>query len=303
MLRHWIALLLTCLLSAPAFAVERFPASFHTQEIRTNGTTLHVRIGGHGPAVILLHGFGDTGDMWAPAAAVLVKDHLVMVPDLRGMGLSAHPDTGYTKKNQALDIAGLMDALKIEQADLVTHDIGNMVGYALAAQFPMRITRWVVIDAPLPGIGNWEEIKQSPLLWHFNFRGPDEERLVAGRERIYLDRFYDELSADPKRIGEATRQHYAALYARPHAMHDAFEQFGAFNQDAIDNKALLAKVGKLTMPILAVGGEKSFAAAEATTLRFVALNVTLGIVPGSGHWIMDENPKATTALIAGFLSK
>jgi pimeloyl-ACP methyl ester carboxylesterase len=303
MLRYSVALLATSFIAAPGFAIEPFPPSFHTQEIKTNGTTLHVRIGGRGPAVIMLHGFGDTGDMWAPAAAVLVKDHTVVVPDLRGMGLSAHPDTGYTKKNQALDIAGLMDALEIQQADLVTHDIGNMVGYALAAQFPARITRWVVIDAPLPGIGDWDEIKQSPLLWHFNFRGPDEERLVAGRERIYLDRFYDELSADPKYIDEATRQHYATLYARPHAMHDAFEQFGAFNQDAIDNKVLLAKVGRLTMPVLALGGEKSFGAAEADTLRFVAVDVTMGIVPGSGHWIMDENPKATTALIADFLSK
>ena len=186
---------------------------------------------------------------------------------------------------------------------MVTHDIGNMVGYALAAQFPTRITKWVVIDAPLPGIGNRDEIKQSPLLWHFNFRGPDEERLVAGRERIYLDRFYDELSADPKNIGEATRQHYAALYARPHAVHDAFEQFGAFNQDAIDNKALLATVGRLAMPVLALGGEKSFGTAQADVLRFVALNVTMGIVPGSGHWIMDENPKAMTALIVEFLSE
>lgn len=303
MLRYLTALLAATFIAAPGFAIEPFPAGFHTQDIRTNGTTLHVRVGGQGPAVIMLHGFGDTGDMWAPAAAVLVKDHMVVVPDLRGMGLSAHPDTGYTKKNQAIDIAGLMDALEINEADLVTHDIGDMVGYALAAQYPARIRRWVVIDAPLPGIGNWDEIKQSPLLWHFNFRGPDEERLVAGRERIYLDRFYDEMSADPKRIDEATRQHYAALYARPHAMHDAFEQFGAFNQDAIDNKALLAKVGKLKMPILALGGEKSFGGAEADTLRFVAVNVTRGIIPGSGHWIMDENPKATAALIVGFLSK
>jgi pimeloyl-ACP methyl ester carboxylesterase len=303
MLRHSLALLATSFITTPGFAIEPFPSSFHTQEIETNGTTLHVRIGGLGPAVVMLRGFGDTGDMWAPAAAVLAKDHMVVVPDLRGMGLSGHPDTGYTKKNQAVDIAGLMDALKIQKADLVTHDIGNMVGYALVAQFPARITKWVVIDAPLPGIGNWDEIKQSPLLWHFNFRGPDEERLVAGRERIYLDRFYDELSADPKYIGEATRQHYAALYARPHAMHDAFEQFGAFNQDAIDNKALLVKVGKLTMPVLALGGEKSLGAAEADTLRVVAVNVTMGIVPGSGHWIMDENPKATTAFIVEFLSK
>src|SRR3984957_6264714 len=126
--RYFLALLVAFLTVAPVFAVEPFPSSFHTQEIKTNGTTLHVRIGGHGPAVVMLHGFGDTGDMWAPAAAVLVRDHMVVVPDLRGMGLSAHPDSGYTKKNQAVDIAGVMDALKIQQADLVTHDIGNMVG-------------------------------------------------------------------------------------------------------------------------------------------------------------------------------
>ena len=302
MLRYSINLLVAFLTVTPAWAVQPFPSSFHAREIQTNGTTLHVRIGGQGPAVVMLHGFGDTGDMWAPVAAELVKNHTVVIPDLRGMGLSAHPDQGYTKKNQAVDIAGVMDALKIKSADLVTHDIGNMVGYALAAQYPARITKWVVIDAPLPGIGNWEEIKQSPLLWHFNFRGPDEERLVAGRERIYLDRFYNELSADPTKIDEATRQHYAALYARPHAMHDAFEQFGAFNQDAIDNKALLAKGGKLAMPVLALGGEKSFGTAQADTMRFVATNVTAGIVPGSGHWIMDENPSATTALIVNFLS-
>ena len=302
-MRYSNALLAALLIAVPAFALEPFPSSFHTQEIQANGTTLHVRVGGKGPAVVMLHGFGDTGDMWAPAVAVLVKSHTVVVPDLRGMGLSAHPDMGYTKKNQALDIAGVMDVLKIDRADLVTHDIGNMVGYALAALYPTRITRWVVIDAPLPGIGNWEEIKQSPLLWHFNFRGRDEERLVAGRERIYLDRFYNELSADPRKIDEATREHYAALYARPHAMHDAFEQFGAFNQDAVDNKALLAKGGKLAMPVLAVGAEKSFGTAEADTLRFVATNVTMGIVPASGHWIMDENPAATTALIVSFLSK
>jgi pimeloyl-ACP methyl ester carboxylesterase len=303
MLRYSTNLLVAFLIVTPAFALEPFPSTFHTQEIKTNGTTLHVRVGGQGPAVVMLHGFGDTGDMWSPAAAALAQNHTVVVPDLRGMGLSAHPDQGYTKKNQAADIAGVMDALKIQSADLVTHDIGNMVGYALAAQYPTRITKWVVIDAPLPGIGNWEEIKQSPLLWHFNFRGPDEERLVAGRERIYLDRFYNELSADPKKIDEATRQHYAALYARPHAMHDAFEQFGAFNQDAIDDKALLAKGGKLAMPVLALGAEKSFGSAEADTLRFVATNVTMGIIPGSGHWIMDENPKATTALIVNFLAK
>src|SRR5271169_6406984 len=199
MVRFLAAGVVALIFATPTFSgIEPFPASFHTQMVPTNGTRLHVRIGGKGPVVILLHGFADTGDMWAPLAAVLVKDHTVIIPDLRGMGLSAHPDTGYTKKNQALDIAGVMDALKVQKADLVTHDIGNMVGYALAALYPARITRWVAIDAPLPGIGEWDTIKCGPLLWHFNFRGPDEERLVQGRERIYLDRFWDELSADPK---------------------------------------------------------------------------------------------------------
>jgi pimeloyl-ACP methyl ester carboxylesterase len=283
MARITMTILALILTSTQAQALQNFPPGFHERDIDTNGTTLHVRIGGQGPAVVMLHGFADTGDMWAPAAAVLMKSHTVVVPDLRGMGLSAHPDDGYSKKNQAVDIAGIMDALKLEKADLVTHDIGNMVGYALAALYPKRITQWVVIDAPLPGIGDWEKIKQSPLLWHFNFRGPDMERLVAGRERIYLDRFYNELSADPRSIDETTRNHYAKLYARPRAMH--------------------ARAGKLGMPILAVGAEKSFGKAQADTLRFVATDVTMGIVPGSGHWVMEENPKEATRLITDFLSK
>ncbi|HEX6833928.1 MAG TPA: alpha/beta hydrolase, partial [Rudaea sp.] len=155
------------LVASPARAgVEAFPAAFHTQDVATNGTTLHVRVGGKGPAVVLLHGFGDTGDMWEPLAKVLVKDHTVVVPDLRGMGLSAHPDSGYTKKNQALDIAGVLDSLKIGKFDLVTHDIGNMVGYAVAAQYPARVTRWVIIDAPLPGIGDWDAQLKNPKTWH-----------------------------------------------------------------------------------------------------------------------------------------
>jgi pimeloyl-ACP methyl ester carboxylesterase len=304
MFRYLVAAFIAAVLSNPTDArTTPFPASFNTQVVQTNGTSLYVRVGGKGPAVVLLHGFGDSGDMWAPLAAELVKDHTVIVPDLRGMGLSMHPDSGYTKKNQAVDIAGVMDALKVQKADLVTHDIGNMVGYALAAQYPARITRWVVIDAPLPGIGDWDNIIRSPVLWHFNFRGPDVERLVQGRERIYLDRFWNELSANPKSIDEQTREHYAGLYARPRAMHDAFEQFAAFNQDAIDNKALLSKGGKLRMPVLALGAEKSFGAAMADDLRFVASDVTGGIVPGSGHWIMEENPQATIKLVTEFLSK
>src|SRR6478672_3209734 len=289
-------------LSASA-AVRPFPPGFRTQDIKTDGATIHVRVGGKGPAVVMLHGFGDTGDMWAPLAAALAKDHTIIVPDLRGMGLSSYPDSGYDKKTQAQDIARVLDDLKIERVELVTHDIGNMVGYALAAQYPDRITRWVIIDAPLPGIGPWDEILNSPLLWHFNFRGPDVDRLVKGRERIYLDRFWNELSANPKAIDEATRQHYAKLYARPGAMHSAFEQFATFNtKDRADNVEF-QKRGKLTMPILALGAEKSFGDQQTAIMRAVGSNVEGGIITNSGHWIMEEQPAQTVSKVKAFLDK
>ena len=302
MLRTIIATAGALLISTPlAASIAPYPANFQNREIATNGTSLDVRIGGAGPAVVLLHGYGETGDMWEPLAEKLAKDHTVIVPDLRGMGLSARPAGGYDKKTQGHDIAGMLDALKVERADLVTHDIGNMVGYALAAEYPDRITRFVIIDAPLPGVGPWDEIVRSHALWHFSFYGPDAERLVSGRERIYLDRFWNEFSADPKSFDEASREHYAALYAQPGAMHAGFEQFKAFDQDAIDNRAFVAN-GKLAMPVLAVGGEKSFGPMMATVMRAAANNVTEAIVPDSGHWVMEENPTATIKLTTDFLA-
>src|SRR5580700_10240763 len=298
----WIAFLTSIISLVASAHVVPFPSGFQARLMQTNGTALYVRVGGSGPAVVLLHGYGETGDMWEPLAVRLAHGHTVIVPDLRGMGLSSHPAGGYDKKTQARDIAQVMDKLNIDKAAFVTHDIGNMVGYALAAQFPARVTRWVIIDAPLPGIGPWDEIIRSPALWHFNFRGPDVERLVKGRERIYLDRFWNELSANPKSIGEATRRHYAKLYARPGAMHCAFNQFAAFTQDAVDNKQFAAKA-KLTMPVLAIGADKSFGNAMADDLRFVATNVTSAVIANSGHWLMEEQPTATVAAICAFLDK
>ena len=281
-------------------AVQSFPSGVRIREIDTGGATIHTRVGGQGPAVVMLHGFADTGDMWAPLAAALVRDHTVVIPDLRGMGLSSRAEAGYDKKTQGRDVARVLDVLGIGKAQLVTHDIGNMVGYAFAAQSPAMVTRWVAMDAPLPGIGPWDEILKNPLLWHFNFRGPDVERLVSGRERIYLDRFYNELSATPRSIDEETRRHYAELYARPGAMHCAFEQFAAFTQDSLDNKAFAAK-GKLSMPVLAIGGDKSFGTAMADILRFVASDVMADVIANSGHWLMEEQPAATVAAITAFL--
>jgi pimeloyl-ACP methyl ester carboxylesterase len=279
-----------------------YPKTFRARQIATNDTRLYVRVGGSGPAVMLLHGYGETGDMWVPLAEELARDHTVVVPDLRGMGLSVKPAGGYDKKTQGRDIAGVLDTLEIGTAALVTHDIGNMVGYAFAAQYRSRVPRFVIIDAPLPGVGPWEEILKNPLLWHFRFGGPDMERLVAGRERIYLDRFWNEFSANPSRFSEAARRHYARLYVRPGAMHAGFAQFSAFDQDAADNKEFVA-AGKLGMPVLALGGERSFGTTMAAVMRFAASDVEEGVVPDSGHWVMEENPKATVALVRAILDK
>jgi len=284
-------------------AVQPFPESFRITDVKTADATIHVRVGGKGPAVLMLHGFGDTGDMWQPLAVKLMRNHTVVVPDLRGMGLSSHPDGGYDKKAQAQELARVLDSLSIGPVALVTHDIGNMVGYAFAAQYRTRTTRWVVMDAPLPGIGEiWDAQFRNPKTWHFNFRGPDVERLVAGRERILLDRFYNELSANPAAIDEQTRDHYAQLYALPHAMHDAFEQFAAFTQDGVDNRAFVAQ-GKLTMPVLAIGADHSYGTVEADDLRMVADNVSSAVINNSGHWIMEEQPAQAVDAIASFIDK
>jgi pimeloyl-ACP methyl ester carboxylesterase len=282
--------------------VKPLSSRFRAASMTVGSATQYVRTGGSGPTVLLLHGFGDTGDMWQPLAEQLVSDHTVIIPDLRGMGLSSHPEEGYEKTLQARDLAALLDRLSVGPVALVTHDIGNMVGYAFAAQFPDLVTRWVAMDAPLPGLGTWEKQLVSPLVWHFNFRGPDVERLVAGRERILLDRFYNELSATPSAIDEATRAHYAALYARPGAIHNAFSgQFGAFARDAEENRALFARVGKLRMPVLAIGGDHSYGEAMKAELEFVASNVQGAVIAHSGHWIMEEQPEQAVSAIVRFI--
>ena len=297
-------LIVLLLLLMPAMAgaqFEPFPSSFKTRTIPANGTQIYVRVGGKGPAVILIHGFGDTGDMWAKLAADLVRDHTVVVPDLRGMGLSDKPADGYDKWTQAADMRAVLDALGIDRAAVVGHDIGTMVAYAYAARYRDKTEKLVVMDAPVPGVPPWDDIVRSPLLWHFDLGGADMERLVKGRERIYLDRFWNDFAGTPSRIGEATRRHYAALYAQPGAMRAAFAQFRSIRKDADDNKKVFAT--KLTIPVLAIGGEKSFGAMEAVVMRNAATDVTEVVVKDAGHWLMEEQPAATMKAVREFLDR
>ncbi len=280
-----------------------YPDSFTTRDIETNGATIHTRVGGSGPAVMLLHGYGLTGDSWAPLAAALADTHTVIAPDLRGFGLSSKPEGGYDKKTQAGDVTGVLDALGVERMALASSDMGSLLAFAFAAQHRDRVTRWVQMEAPIPGIGPWEQIASNPKAWHFGFGGPDMERLVAGRERIYLDHFWNDYAADPADIGEAMREHYAALYALPGAMRAGFAQFNAFSQDAEDNRKYIEEGGKLAFPILAIGGEAGAGSRAEVIMRFVADHVEGAVVPASGHWLMEKNPDATVPLVQNFLSQ
>jgi pimeloyl-ACP methyl ester carboxylesterase len=286
--------------AAGAAAQPSLPSTFKTQTIATaSGADIFVRTGGSGPVAVLIHGYGDTGDMWGPLAAELARTHTVIVPDLRGMGRSSRPAAGYDKRTQAADIRSVITGLGHDRASVVAHDIGNMVAYAYAARYRDKVDRLVVMDAPIPGIEPWDDVIRNPALWHFSFGGPDAERLVQGRERIFLDRFWNEFAADPSKIDEATRAHYAALYAQPGGMRAGFAQFAAFSKDAEDNKA--SQGIKLTMPVLAIGGEKSFGDLMAVNMRNVASDVRGAIVPGAGHWLMEENTPVTVALVRDFL--
>ncbi len=287
-------------LAHEASAQPALPSTFKSQMVHSPaGADIFVRSAGTGPVVVLIHGYAETSDSWSPLATELVKNYTVVVPDLRGIGSSSRPATGYDKKTQAADIRAVITTLGFDRAFIVSHDIGIMVAYAYASLYPDKVERLVVMDAPLPGIAPWEDLIKDHRLWHFSFWGPDEDRLVQGRERIYLDRIWNDFSASPSQPDEATRKFYAAQYAKPGAMHAGFAHFKAFSQDAEDNKVFQRT--KLTMPVLAVGAEKSFGPTEGVVMRNVATNVREAVVPNAGHWLMEESPVYTVALIRDYL--
>ena len=300
MTRRYIALAVLSFLTILSYAQPSLPSAFQAKTVHSpEGADIFVRWGGTGAVVVLIHGYAENSDSWAPLAANLMKDHTVVVPDLRGIGRSSKPTGGYDKKTQAKDIRAVVTALGFDRTFVVAHDIGNMVAYAYAAMYPDKVERLVVMDAPIPGIEPWNTILLNPGVWHFNFHGPDAERLVAGRERIYFDRIWNDFTGDSSEPDDATRNFFTATYAQPGGMRAGFAQFTAFSTDAADNKVF--EQMKLTMPVLAVGGEKSFATLQAVIMRHVAINVQEAVVPRSGHWLMEESPVYTVDLIRKFL--
>jgi pimeloyl-ACP methyl ester carboxylesterase len=289
----------TLAVAAPATATPpRLPVAFESRMVVKPGATIFVQVGGAGDPVVLLHGYVESGDMWGPLALELAKRHTVIVPDLRGLGRSSRPAGGYDKKSQVHDIRAVIEAVGFDRAAVVGHDLGGAVAYAYAARHPEKVSRLIFMEAPLPGAGPWKDVVSMPALWHWHFGGPDAERLVQGRERIYFDHFW-RFAADPSRISDETRDHYAAQYAAPGAIRAGFAQFAAFNQDAEDN-AILSRT-KLLMPVLAIGGETAFGALPATFMRAVATDVREVVVERTDHWPLDKNPAAVVPLVRDFI--
>ena len=269
---------------------------------RVEGAELHYLTGGQGPAVILMHGYAETSRMWRPVIPVLAKRFRVIAPDLPGIGDSGIPADGLDMKSAATRIHALARSLGVEKARVVGHDIGLMVAYAYAAQFPAETEKLVLMDAFLPGVAGWEAIYNNPGIWHFRFNGPTPEKLVEGRERIYFEHFWNDFAADKTRsIPEADRKAYTEAYSRPGRMRAGWAYFVSFQKAARDF-ALLAET-KLTMPVLAIGGEKANGEALGEQAKLVASDVTVVVLKNTGHWVLEENPKETTDALMGFLGR
>ena len=298
---------LTCLVllaatSALAAGTEALPGGFSERFAEVNGTRIRYLIGGKGSAVVLLHGYAQTGHMWNPILPQLGEHHTVVVPDLRGAGGSAKPDGGYDKNNMAVDIHELTVSLGFPRVSIVGHDIGLMVAYAYAAQFPQGTERLVLMDAFLPGIGNWKDVWLMRDLWHFHFYGEVPLALVQGRERTYFEHFWNDFAADPKHsVSEADRQFYAAAYAQPGGMRAGFEYFRNFARDAEDFARLSSS--RLTMPVLVLTGEKASGQFLIDQAQLVAANVKGVIIQGSGHWLIDEAPGQVIPALVSFLDE
>jgi pimeloyl-ACP methyl ester carboxylesterase len=293
-----VALLFACF--PPSANAGKLPAGFAEHDTAVNGVRIHYAIGGKGSPVVLLHGYAQTSHMWNPIMLLLVKNHTVIVPDLRGAGGSSKPESGYDKKNMAVDIHDLVTSLEFKRASIVGHDIGLMVAYAYAAQFPQETERLVLMDAFLPGIGDWKNVWLMRDLWHFHFYGEVPLALVKGRERTYFEHFWNDFAADPKHsVSEADRRIYAKAYAQPGGMRAGFEYFKNFERDAKDFAEL--SVTKLSMPVLVLTGEKASGTFLIEQAKLVATNVDGKVIAGSGHWLIDEAPQQTIPALITFL--
>jgi len=282
--------------------IKSGPSAIESRFGDVDGIKIHYLTAGHGPAVILLHGYTQTSRMWRPLIPKLTDKFTVIAPDLPGIGDSAIPknEAGLDMKTAAIRIHGLAKSLGIGKARVVGHDIGLMVAYAYAAQFPSEVEKLIVMDAFLPGVPGWELAYDSPNFWHFRFHGPTPEALVQGREKIYFAYFWNDLAADGKHsLPEADRASYVAAYSRPGRMRAGWAYFASWPETAKDF-AQMAQT-QLTMPVLAISGEKASAAILGPQMKRVATDVKVIELKDCGHWVMEERPRETMDALVEFL--
>jgi len=295
-----VMLLLLLLPPGPVFARDALPSGIMEHDAEVDGVRLHYLRAGHGPTVVLLHGYTQTSRMWEPLIPLLAEKFTVIAPDLPGIGDSEIPTGGLDMKTAAIRIHALVKSLNVGKVRVVGHDIGLMVAYAYAAQFPAETEKLALMDAFLPGVEGWETVYNNPGIWHFRFNGPTPEALVQGRERIYFEHFWNDFAADKTRaIPEADRAAYTAAYARPGRMHAGWAYFVSFPQAALDFAELSRT--KLSMPVLSIGGEKANGQLLGQQARIVASNATVFVLKDIGHWVLEENPKETIDALMSFL--
>jgi pimeloyl-ACP methyl ester carboxylesterase len=276
------------------------PVTIASHLAQVDGVKLHYLTAGRGPAVLLLHGYTQTSRMWRPLIPRLAEKFTVIAPDLPGIGDSEVPADGLDMKTAAIRVHALVKSLGIAKARVVGHDIGLMVAYAYAAQFPSETEKLVVMDAFLPGVAGWQDVYNNPSIWHFRFHGPTPEALVRGRERIYFDYFWNDFAADKSHsVPEADRAAYTAAYARPGRMGAGWAYFVSF-QKAAEDFAQLSQT-KLTMPVLAIGGERANGEVLGQQMKIVAADATMVVLKDCGHWVMEEKPKETMDALLKFL--
>jgi pimeloyl-ACP methyl ester carboxylesterase len=290
-----------CTVASPSSpSAQRLDNEIASGTAEIDGVRVHYLTAGQGPSLLLLHGYAETSLMWKPVMPLLAQRFTVIAPDLPGIGDSAIPGNGLDMKTAATRMHALVKSLGAEKAKVVGHDIGLMVAYAYAAQFPTEVEKLVVMDAFLPGVDGWEAVYNDSRFWHFRFHGPTPEELVRGRERIYFEYFWNDFAADKTRsIPESDRKAYEMAYAGPGRMRAGWAYFVSFQQ-ATKDFAQFART-KLTMPVLAIGGQKSLGDVLGQQMKLVASNVKVVVLKDAGHWILEEQFKETTDALVEFL--
>jgi pimeloyl-ACP methyl ester carboxylesterase len=290
-------------LEGTSFQIDNMTFSHHMATV--NGIQMHYVIGGQGDPIVLLHGWPETWYSWHRVMPDLAKNYTVIVPDLRGLGDSSKPSTGYDGKTLAEDIHQLVTQLGFKTISLVGHDIGTQVAYSYAAAHPTEVKRLAVMELTIPG---FVPAGRMPLWWVIFHQTPDvPEALVQGKEMMYLSWFFHNLPFNPAAITQADINEYVSRYSAPGGMHAGFEHYRAFPQDAIQNQNYSKT--KLTMPVLALGGGYIPTFGGNITMptiiygmKLLAQNVTGITVPNSGHYIPEEQPDVVVKLLNNFFS-